>query len=160
MTGRNMCSNPPSQVGGRHNYLPKAALAGLFGAASATLGKLAVTGSESDSFATAISPIMDLLGAPSSGSYWAAGVPVVFRIVLLGANAFCTAQMWRWYVKALSQGPTPVCQIVNTGMNFVASALLGFVVFQELVTLTWFGGALLVAVGLTLVVMDAEQRPR
>lgn len=81
-------------------------------------------------------------------------LPYLLRVLFFLANAFFTAQMWRWYLKALSLGPTPVCQIINTGMNFAVSAFVGLVVFGEQVTLTWACGALFVVLGLAIIVTD------
>lgn len=79
-----------------------------------------------------------------------------FRTLFFGSNAFFTAQMWRYYLKSLSLGPTPVCQIVNTGTNFAVSALVGIVFFSEAVDTMWCCGAALVVIGLGMVVLGTD----
>jgi hypothetical protein len=55
--------------------------------------------------------------------------------------------MWTLFTKALAQGnSTTQVSIINTGSNFVVTALLGFIIFSEnLPPLWWLGAALLVA---------------
>ncbi|CAD2216178.1 hypothetical protein AGDE_05530 [Angomonas deanei] len=78
----------------------------------------------------------------------------ILRVVSFVGNAMLTGQMWRYYIKALSLGPTPVCSIINTGTNFAVSAFMGLVLFGEEVNYTWACGALLVVIGLAIVVTD------
>ncbi|RNF27321.1 uncharacterized protein Tco025E_00513 [Trypanosoma conorhini] len=132
-----------------------ASLAGSFGALSAVAGKLAVAERSRRAIIAVAAALLALVNVRDENARWVGAALLGIRGLLLAANVFFTAQMWRWYLKALSCGPTPVCQIVNTGMNFAVSALLGFVVFREAVTATWAVGALLVAVGLAVVVSDA-----
>ncbi|KAH9578780.1 hypothetical protein LSM04_004489 [Trypanosoma melophagium] len=140
-----------------------ASLAGTFGALSAVVGKLAVMKDSGDALTELTTTILSFFGIhdinnnSNSNSTWIHVMPMLLfgvRGLLFASNAFFTAQMWRWYLKALSCGPTPVCQIVNTGMNFAISAFLGLVVFHEEVTLLWAIGALLVVMGLAVVVTD------
>ncbi|ORC87305.1 uncharacterized protein TM35_000221040 [Trypanosoma theileri] len=135
-----------------------ASLAGTFGALSAVVGKLAVMDDSGDALTAFTTTILSFFGVQEiTHSHWVSVMPMlllVTRGLLFAANAFFTAQMWRWYLKALSCGPTPVCQIVNTGMNFAISAFLGLLIFHEEVTIMWAIGALLVVVGLAVVVTD------
>nr|CCC96050.1 unnamed protein product [Trypanosoma congolense IL3000] len=143
-----------------HFYLLHAALAGTFGALSAVVGKLAISQDGDNrnvtSVTTLAAPLFALLGMDIVNSWWTTAVHIVLRGMSLGVNAFCTAQMWRWYIKALSCGPTPVCQVVNIAANFGVSALLGLLVFHEVVTFTWLIGAVLAAIGLTLVASEID----
>lgn len=151
-------SRKEGTVGGRR-YLLYSLLAGTFGALSAVVGKLAFAHDNSGS-ATSLSGVVSmffaLVGIDARSNSLAAALVLGLRAVSLAANGYCTAQMWRWYVRALSCGSTPVCQVVNTGANFGVSAILGFFVFHEVVTITWLAGALLVVVGLMLVVSDTD----
>lgn len=96
-------------------FLFYAALAGTFGAMSGVVGKVSVASTFE--------------------------LHLIFRIMFFAANAVCTGQMWRYYLKALALGSTPVCSIVNTGVNFAVSAILGILVFGETVTALWCLGA-------------------
>ncbi|KEG14334.1 hypothetical protein DQ04_00521190 [Trypanosoma grayi] len=133
-----------------------ASLAGTFGALSAVVGKLAVAESSGESIAALATPLLSAVGVHIAGAQLSGVLLLAVRGLLLAVNAFCTAQMWRWYLKALSCGPTAVCQIINTGTNFAVSALFGLLVFREEITVSWAAGALLVVVGLALVVTDAD----
>lgn len=55
--------------------------------------------------------------------------------------------MWTLFTQALAKGnSTTQVSIINTGANFVITAVLGFVIFAEsLPPLWWLGAALLVA---------------
>lgn len=103
-----------------------AALAGTFGALSGVAGKLSVA----DTFQYA--------------TEW-------LRLVFFTFNGICTAQMWRYYLKALANGPTPMCSIVSTGTNFVLSAVCGILIFGETVNALWCVGAGLVVGGLAVI---------
>lgn len=107
-------------------------LAGMFGALSGVTGKLSVSGDD-------VSLIM-----------------MAARVVLFLGNAVCTGQMWRYYLKALSLGPTPIAQVLNTGTNFAVSAICGILVFGEAVNWIWCVGAAAAAVGLALIATDSE----
>ncbi|CUF50774.1 transmembrane protein, putative [Bodo saltans] len=121
-------SNTPHHSSVNYSFVLYAMLAGAFGALSGVAGKLSVT----DSVALA----------------------VYFRVATFIANGFCTAQMWRYYLKALSLGSTPTCQVINTATNFIVSAAVGFAVFGEEVNSLWCLGATLVVCGLGLIVSD------
>lgn len=105
-------------------------LAGAFGGMSGVAGKLSVSSDV------------------AFGMY--------LRVILFGFNALCTAQMWRYYLKALALGPTPTCQIINTGTNFILSAALGLAFFGEEVNALWCTGASLVLVGLGIIASDPD----
>ncbi|KAG5470639.1 hypothetical protein LSCM1_01885 [Leishmania martiniquensis] len=148
----------PSRVAGTHRAVPtffvNASIAGVCGALSGVVGKLAVE--------SARVPLLVEWGGRylqldrAAMEMVQAVAPWLLRILCFLMNVFLTASMWRFYLKALSQGPTPVCQILNTGTNFVVSALAGLVLFAEEVTPMWGAGALLIVLGLALVVSDPQ----
>lgn len=142
----------PSAPGGKASaFFLLASAAGACGALSGVVGKVAVA-SESipDS---SVQRTAALLGGRDSEIALTV-VPYLLRLLFFLLNAVFTAQMWRFYVKALSFGPTPVCSIVSTGTNFAVSALVGLLVFGEEVTALWAFGALLVVAGLALIVSN------
>ena len=112
-------------------FITYAVLAGFFGAMSGVVGKLSVT------------PALEIF--------------FVLRVAFFASNAFCTGQMWRFYLKALSLGPTALAQTLNTGTNFPVSALSGIIIFGETITPLWCLGAALAAAGLVLVVVSTKQ---
>lgn len=166
-------------------FLVYASLAGICGALSAVVGKLAVAASLAPRVASAVVGYLSshgmlptLLALLSAVGIRGSGDPRelaetdseealavarltlcvewLLRVVFFASNALFTGQMWRFFLKSLSLGPTPVSQIINTGTNFAVSAFLGLLFFQEEVNAMWAAGALLVVVGLALVVTDPE----
>ncbi|KPA84818.1 hypothetical protein ABB37_01296 [Leptomonas pyrrhocoris] len=135
-------------------FLLNASLAGVCGALSGVVGKLAVESARVPSLVRAGAAFLQL-DAQTTETVQAV-VPWLLRLLFFLLNAVLTGSMWRFYLKALSQGPTPVCQILNTGTNFVVSAFAGLVFFAEEVTPMWGVGALLIVLGLALVVSDAQ----
>lgn len=135
-------------------FLLNASLAGACGALSGVVGKLAVESARVPSLVRGGAAALNL-DAQTTAMVQAV-VPWLLRLIFFGLNALLTGSMWRFYLKALSQGPTPVCQILNTGTNFVVSAFAGLVFFAEEVSPMWGAGALLIIMGLALVVSDPQ----
>lgn len=137
-----------------------ATLAGACGALSGVVGKVAVSPTAVNTmvqfFSGKASEAVASSSSSSSSSGVAAGLLLILRVVFFASNAFFTGQMWRYYIKSLSLGPTPVCQIINTGTNFAVSALMGIVFFGETVNVMWAVGAFFVVIGLALVVVSTK----
>lgn len=137
-----------------------ASLAGICGAMSSVAGKMAVM---TDFIPHAIDNTATYFGfhvrKNEEGILMSvlATLPLLVRLVLFCSNLVFTTQMWRFYIKSLALGPVPVAQIVNTGVNFGVSALMGFLFFHEEITLLWASGAILVIIGLAIVV-DGQSR--
>lgn len=135
-----------------------ASLAGCCGALSGVVGKMAVASTSVIEFAKFIGWIDSNYSpnsqneANNSNGDLVTWLLLFLRVVFFIFNAVFTAQMWRYYVKSLSLGPTAVCQIINTGTNFAVSAIIGITFFGERVNAMWAFGALLVVIGLALVV--------
>lgn len=137
-----------------------AALAGVCGALSGVVGKAAVEATRVPLLAAAAIASLRPGAPPEDAAVQQLQLVVswLLRLLLFLLNAVFTGAMWRFYLKALAQGSTPVCQILNTGTNFIVSAIAGLVFFGEAVTLLWACGALLTVVGLALVVTDPAVR--
>ncbi|CAG7935254.1 unnamed protein product [Penicillium nalgiovense] len=72
----------------------------------------------------------------------------------LGLNVLCNVIMWALFTRALTAGPSTVkVSITNTASNFLATALLGMIVFQEAVGGLWWLGAAMMGAGCILVGM-------
>ncbi|GET91577.1 hypothetical protein, conserved [Leishmania tarentolae] len=151
-------ASAPSRVVRAHRaapmFLAHASIAGACGALSSVVGKLAVESARVPSLVRRGGLYLQLDLATMEMVQTI--VPWLLRLFFFVMNAILTGSMWRFYLKALSQGPTPVCQILNTGTNFVVSALAGLVLFEEEVTPMWGTGALLIVLGLALVVSDPQ----
>lgn len=135
-------------------FLINASFAGACGALSGVVGKLAVESARVPSLVRASAATLRL--DPQTTAIAQAVVPWLMRLLFFVLNAVLTGSMWRFYLKALSQGPTPVCNILNTGTNFIVSAFAGLLFFAEEVTPVWGAGALLIVLGLALVVSDPQ----
>lgn len=109
------------------HYVVYAAIAGLCGALSGVAVKIATAG-------TGIGPI------PA----------VAVFVIFMAANAALTGQMWRFYLKGLSCGPTPPTMMTSTAVNMSVSACVGAVAFGEHLSARYWGGAALMVVGLAL----------
>ncbi|EPY33474.1 hypothetical protein STCU_02200 [Strigomonas culicis] len=133
-----------------------ASIAGACGALSGSMGKLAVAAEGVPALSQRLLDGLHLDLAPDRRDALVYVLPLLLRVLCFVSNALLTGQMWRYYIKALALGPTPVCSILNTGTNFAVSAFVGITLFGEEVNLMWASGAVLVLVGLALVVMDPQ----
>ena len=109
-------------------FVAFAALAGLCGALSGFAVKIAMSG-------------------------WTLGpLPVVAVFaIFMALNAALTGQMWRYYLKALSLGPTPATMMTSTAVNMTVSAAVGALVLGEHIGIQYAAGAALMAIGLALI---------
>lgn len=72
----------------------------------------------------------------------------------LGLNVLCNIIMWALFTRALTAGPsTTKVSITNTASNFLMTAFLGMIVFQEAVGGLWWLGAAMMGAGCILVGM-------
>ncbi|KAJ5091945.1 hypothetical protein NUU61_006815, partial [Penicillium alfredii] len=79
---------------------------------------------------------------------------MLIRGLCLGLNVLCNVIMWALFTRALTAGPsTTKVSITNTASNFLMTALLGMVVFQEAVGGLWWIGAAMMGAGCILVGM-------
>ena len=150
-------TRPPYAASLRNSaFLTYAALAGVCGALSGVCGKVAASAA-----ATFVAQLLVVVGGAAGASITSsssvmsdaallATVEACVRVIMMCANAYFTGQMWRYYLRALSLGSTPVAQVVNTAANFAVSALVGAVVFGEAVGPMWFAGAAVAGCGLFL----------
>ena len=72
----------------------------------------------------------------------------------MGGLAGSQVAMWAFFVRSLNAVPSLVATVCNTATNFVLSAAVGGLVFNEPLSLTWACGALLIAVGVVLITDD------
>lgn len=147
------CSKTTKRLKERKSHklvcLGLASLAGVCGALSGVVGKASVTTSSVGSF-------LGYFGFDVEGEgrwYYATWG---LRLLFLLLNIFFTAQMWRYFLKALAVGSTPVCQIISSSVNFSLSAIMGILFFEEKITLLWGYGAVCIVIGLGMVVSSVK----
>ncbi|KAJ1956847.1 pyridoxamine-phosphate oxidase [Dipsacomyces acuminosporus] len=140
-------NNPPEY---KHVLAPSnffAILGGAFAALSSVSAKLAVD-RHTELVAEAIHQIVPTADATVL-AYATRG------IMLLGIGA-CNFFMWLFFTKALRYGDsTPRVMMFQTVSNFVTTAVFGVYLFGDVLSLKWWSGATLIAVGLTL--MNTEK---
>lgn len=72
----------------------------------------------------------------------------------LALNALCNIIMWALFTRALTASPSSTkVSITNTSANFLVTAMLGMLVFQEQVGGVWWLGAAMMGGGCILVGM-------
>ncbi|RDD40071.1 Transmembrane protein 42 [Trichoplax sp. H2] len=77
------------------------------------------------------------------------------RAICIGGFFLSNAIMWTFFVKALNQFRTSLqATVISSAINFIASALLGYVIFKEYLSKMWCLGAFLMIVGLGIIHSD------
>jgi len=61
------------------------------------------------------------------------------------------------YVRAMSRAGTVVTTVTNTGVNIGASSVLGYLMFQESLTVKWLVGAALTLFGVLIIQRSQEE---
>ncbi|KAK5642275.1 hypothetical protein RI129_008442 [Pyrocoelia pectoralis] len=90
-----------------------------------------------------------LCGLPIFQGYFLVQV-ALFCLMLL-----CNGAVWTLYVKALqSTNSTLTATILSAAVNYFLSALLGYVVFEEVTSLLWWMGLSSVLIGVVLITND------
>jgi drug/metabolite transporter (DMT)-like permease len=83
-------------------------------------------------------------------------VAILPRALLLGVGLICNGLMLSSFARALDSSPsTAVCMASNSAANFVASAVLGYLVYGDALSLRWLVGAVLILLGVTLIAFGA-----
>lgn len=79
----------------------------------------------------------------------------------LSLRVFCfslvfmfNAVMWTMYVKSLQKCSSVIATVTNTASNFFFTALSGWLLFGESLSLTWWCGAAFIIAGLLLISVD------
>ncbi|KAF4975397.1 hypothetical protein FZEAL_7806 [Fusarium zealandicum] len=84
-------------------------------------------------------------------------VEYVVRGLFFVLNLTFNGVMWTLFTKALSRGTsTTQVSIMNTSANFMVTALLGAVIFSEVLPPLWWAGAALLVVGNVIVGKNDE----
>ncbi|KAM0438788.1 hypothetical protein ACHAPT_001547 [Fusarium lateritium] len=75
-------------------------------------------------------------------------VEYVVRAIFFALNLTFNGVMWTLFTKALARGTsTTQVSIMNTSTNFMVTALLGAVIFSEVLPPLWWAGAALLVAG-------------
>ncbi|CAI7618836.1 unnamed protein product [Penicillium bialowiezense] len=135
-------SSPPSSAS---PWVVLAITSGAFAALNGVFAKL-TTDNHTSAFAHSLAHLFGLESSPF--------IEMLVRGACLGLNVLCNIIMWALFTRALTAGPsTTKVSITNTASNFLATAVLGMVVFQEAVGGLWWLGAGMMGAGCILVGM-------
>ncbi|KAI9506049.1 pyridoxamine-phosphate oxidase [Coemansia spiralis] len=119
-----------------------AIVGGIFASLSSVSAKLAVD--QRTSIAT--EALQKLLPTASSQL-----LSMATRGLMLAGIGACNFFMWLFFTKALRYGDsTPRVMLLQTVSNFVVTALCGVYLFGDALSMQWWCGASLIAVGLVL----------
>jgi len=82
------------------------------------------------------------------------------RIGCFGFVLLLNSLMWTCYVKSLQlTASSVVATVTNTASNFFFTAVCGWVIFGEDLSLIWWTGALLILIGLLVIHLSTESLP-
>ncbi|CAG7941959.1 unnamed protein product [Penicillium salamii] len=138
-------ATPPSSPSSASPWVILAITSGTFAALNGVFAKL-TTDNHTTAFAHSIAHLFGLESSPF--------IEMLVRGACLGLNVLCNIIMWALFTRALTAGPsTTKVSITNTASNFLATAVLGMVVFQEAVGGLWWLGAGMMGAGCILVGM-------
>ncbi|RUS35094.1 hypothetical protein BC938DRAFT_475880 [Jimgerdemannia flammicorona] len=137
-------------------YLPFALLSGLFASLASVFAKL-FTDTRTDAAIQWICSASQLYaGLDLCANQGDNVLLLVVRGTCFALIFGCNALMWTLFTKALNKATSSVqVTVVNSAINFCATAILGNVVFGEPLALQWWGGASLIVTG-TLLMTRAQ----
>ncbi|XP_054258283.1 transmembrane protein 42 [Macrosteles quadrilineatus] len=70
----------------------------------------------------------------------------------------CNAAVWTFFVKALQESPSTFIPTISVAaVNYISSALIGWLLFGESVSTMWFVGTSLIIGGLALLASDSAK---
>ena len=136
---------------------PTTVLAIFSGALAATggvVGKIALGGENSSFvFITRFLCVEDLMGRNMCDTY----VPLVVRLCLFALMIYLNAVMISMFLKALAKTDHSLKVVVlNTAANFITTGVMGQIFFNEIMTVKWSVGALIIVTGMSMVTMSGS----
>ncbi|GAN08385.1 conserved hypothetical protein [Mucor ambiguus] len=131
------------------SFIPFAIISGLFAALSSVFAKL-FSDEKTAVFHSYISG--HLYAVPEHTSL------LITRGICFALIFGCNSVMWTTFTKALNAASSSVqVSIVNGAVNFSASAILGYFVFDEPLALRWWIGASFILAG-TILLAQSQKR--
>ncbi|XP_066487047.1 transmembrane protein 42 [Tiliqua scincoides] len=125
-----------------------AAGAGLMGALAACCAKLALG---VDYLRVGCLAVLAAEGEAAAAASLCAWLPMMLRVGCGGLVLACNAVMWTLFAKALRYSTSSAsATVTSTASNFVSSAFLGNLLFQETHALLWWVGISIMLCGLAL----------
>lgn len=79
------------------------------------------------------------------------------RIICFGMIFLCNALMWTLFVKAMQKCSSTVeATLINTASNLAFTAILGYLLFAENLSLLWWIGMSFIVIGMCLIMQDSD----
>ena len=120
-----------------------ALVSGCFAALSSTLGKICFNNENFDNFVSRLTKVLPTYFHHVESCLW-------WLVVLL--FVLCNVAMWITFSRAMSESPNTIeVTSVNSAVNFLLSTLIGVILFNEVLSLSWCCGILLIGVGLYVI---------
>ena len=125
---------------------------GALGATGGVMGKIAL-GSDNSAFSilTQFLCFEFLMGRDTCEVY----IPIVCRLHVFGLMLYVNVLMISMFLKALSRTDHSLKVVVlNTAANFITTGVLGQLIFNEVMTVKWSVGALIIVLGMCLITIS------
>lgn len=84
--------------------------------------------------------------------------PLVNTIICISCIALCNVFMWVNYTIAMQGMRTVTATSCTTTANVLTSAVAGYVLFGDVMSLSWFCGISFIIIGIILVNFDQSQK--
>ncbi|XP_050719389.1 transmembrane protein 42-like [Eriocheir sinensis] len=141
-----------------------AVVSGLLAALASLCGKYAMASTEAQDLCEAAllalygeEEVSTANGINTTCDQYAIVLRAIFFVLMVGVNCV----MWTTFTKALRFSSTSLeATITNTAANFFFTAILGQVLFGEIVTTLWWMGTVLILCGLLLMHHASNVPPR
>ncbi|KAK4877076.1 hypothetical protein RN001_009582 [Aquatica leii] len=80
---------------------------------------------------------------------------IVLRLIFFSLMIICNGSVWTFYVKALQSSESSLsATVLSSAINYLLSALFGYVIFGEVTSLIWWTGLSFVLLGVVLIAQD------
>ncbi|CAL4149124.1 unnamed protein product, partial [Meganyctiphanes norvegica] len=136
---------------------------GMLAAVASLCGKYAMAASEAQDLCEAVLIMLTdaELKAATRVQEMCTQYTLLVRLLFFGLMILVNCIMWTTFTKALRFSQTSLeATITNTAANFFFTAILGQVLFGEVVTGLWWMGTVLIICGLLLMHHAANPKPR
>uniref|UniRef100_A0A2P2K817 EamA domain-containing protein n=1 Tax=Rhizophora mucronata TaxID=61149 RepID=A0A2P2K817_RHIMU len=81
-----------------------------------------------------------------------------YPLVRYGLVVLFNVTMWGCYVQSLKALSSLQATVTNFATNFLSSGLAGFFLFQEMMSVQWLAGALLIVIGVIILSKSSIER--
>ncbi|XP_076253458.1 transmembrane protein 42 isoform X1 [Rhynchophorus ferrugineus] len=86
---------------------------------------------------------------------------LIINLLCILAMISCNTCCMTFFVKALHQSNSSlVATIISSSFNYSFSAVLGFLIFDEMTSLYWWSGFLFILIGLVLIVSEDNNKSK